>query len=89
MKKEVHILSTGSSACVRYMGNTTKNVVEYAHSKLKKYLTSSMGCLCMNCSFVHNMLDMLESQHTQIHMLFYMSVIMLKTGSWESCRGLS
>jgi hypothetical protein len=57
VKKEVHIPSTRSCACVRYMGNTTTNIVEYANSRLKKYLTSSMGCLCMNWPFVHNMLE--------------------------------
>jgi len=59
---------------VMHMWNTTTNRAESAHSRLKKYLTSSMGYLSTNWKFVHNML---ESQHTQIHASFQMSIIML------------
>ena len=52
---------------VMHMGNTTTNIVEFAHSRLKKYLTSSMSDLSTNWKFVHNKLEL---QHTQIHASF-------------------
>ena len=60
---------------VMYMRNTTTNRVESPHSRLKKYMTSSMGDLSTNWKQVHNML---ESQHTQINASFQTSIIMLE-----------
>ena len=60
---------------VMHMGNTTTNRVESAHTRLKKYMTSSMCNLCTNWSSVHNML---ESQNTQIHASFQTNMIMLE-----------
>jgi len=60
---------------VMHMGNTTKNRAESAHNRLKKYLTASMSDICTNWSSVHNML---ESQHTQIHVSFQTGIIMLE-----------
>jgi len=57
------------------MGNTTTNRVESAHSRLKKYLTSSMGDLSTNWKSVH---EMIESQHTQIHASFHTNIAMLE-----------
>jgi len=42
---------------------------------LKKYLTSSMGDLCTNNNFVHNMLEL---QHTEIYTSFQTSMIKLE-----------
>jgi len=56
------------------MGNTTTNRAESAHARLKKYLSSSMGDLSTNWKSVH---DMLELQHTAIHVSFQTSIIML------------
>lgn len=52
---------------VMHMRNTTTNIAEFAHSRLKKYLTSSMSNLSTNWKSVHNMLEL---QYTQIHTSF-------------------
>jgi hypothetical protein len=57
-----------------HLGNTTTNIVESAHARLKKYM-SSMGDLSTNWKSVH---DMLELQHTAIHASFQTSIIMLE-----------
>ena len=58
-----------------HMGNTTTNRAEYAYTRLKKYLSSSMSDLRTNWEFVH---DKLELQHTVIHASFQTSIIMLE-----------
>ena len=60
---------------VMHLGNTTTNRAESAHSRLKKYLNSSMGDMSTNWDVVH---DMLESQYTSIHASFQTSMIMLE-----------
>jgi len=68
-----------------HMGNTTTNRVEFAHARLKKYLSSSMGDLSTTWKSVH---DMLELQHTAIHASFQTSIIMLKHRFKGRCCGL-
>jgi len=59
---------------VMHMKNTATNRAKPVHNRLKKYLTSSMSDLSINWKSIQSML---ESQHTQIHASFYMSIIML------------
>ena len=58
-----------------HMGNTTTNRAESAHTRLKKYLSSSMSDFSTNWKSVH---DMLELQHAAIHASFHTSIIMLE-----------
>ncbi|KAH1260816.1 hypothetical protein GmHk_02G003839 [Glycine max] len=52
---------------VMHLGNTTTNMVEFAHSSLKKLLQNSLGDLCSVWDAMNNMIML---QHTKIKASF-------------------
>ncbi|KAH1262404.1 hypothetical protein GmHk_02G005039 [Glycine max] len=52
---------------VMHLGNTTTNMIEYAHSSLKRLLQNSLGDLCSMWDAMNNMITL---QHTEIKVSF-------------------